>query len=104
GLLDVFLLTSEFEGTPNVVLEASLMGVPVVATDAGGAAEAIQEGVTGFVVRSASAAQIATQVVHILKDPAFSEQVALSGPRFVLERFGLERMIAETIALHRDKL
>lgn len=104
GLLDVFLLASEFEGTPNVVLEASLMGVPVVATDAGGAAEAIQEGVTGFVVRSALAPQIAARVVRILEDPAFSAQVALSGPRFVLERFGLGRMIAETIALHHGKL
>ena len=51
SLLDVFLLTSAFEGTPNVVLEATCLGVPVVATEAGGTREAIEEGVTGHVVR-----------------------------------------------------
>src|SRR5262245_41404867 len=50
AIMDLFLLTSELEGTPNVVLEASLMGVPVVATDAGGSRETIEEGVTGCIV------------------------------------------------------
>lgn len=103
GLLDIFLLTSKFEGTPNVVLEASLMGIPVVATDAGGTSETVQEGVTGFVVSSASAADLAAQVTRILDDPLFGEQVKVSGPHFILERFGLERMIAETISLHRGQ-
>lgn len=103
GLLDVFLLTSKFEGTPNVVLEASLMGIPVVATDAGGTSEAVQEGVTGYVVHSASAAELSAQVIRILDDPFFGEKVTVSGPRFVLEHFGLERMISETLALHRGE-
>lgn len=103
GLFDIFLLTSKFEGTPNVVLEASLMGIPVVATDAGGTSEAVQEGITGYVVHSASAAELGTQIISILDDASFGEQVSVSGPRFVLERFGLERMIAETLALHRGE-
>ena len=72
---DVFVLTSQYEGTPNVVLEAGLAGVPVVAMDAGAVAETVLEGRTGYVVRDDAAmsdddraASIADRVVAILRD------------------------------------
>lgn len=100
GLFDVFLLTSEFEGTPNVVLEASLLGIPAVVTEAGGAAEALQEGVTGYVV-DADADQIADRVCACLADGEIRRRAAEMGPRFILERFSLERMVDETLKLYR---
>lgn len=47
---DLFVLTSDWEGTPNVVLEAMSCGLPVVATRAGGIAEIIHHGETGDLV------------------------------------------------------
>jgi len=102
GLFDVFLLCSGMEGTPNVVLEASLMGVPVVATDAGGTAETIAEGESGFVVRSANPQEIAGKVLDVLEDAGFKARAGHHGPKFILDTFGLERMIDETIALYAD--
>ncbi len=101
SLFDVFLLTSQFEGTPNVVLEASFLGVPVVSTDAGGTAEAIDQGVTGFVVNSVEPDVIANRIVEILSDDAWRSKVAIEGPVFVERRFGLSRMIAETLQLYK---
>jgi len=101
SLLDVFLLTSKFEGTPNVLLEASSMGIPVVATDAGGTREVVAEEVTGFVVPDADPASLAEKVISILDDDTWTERVRVAGPAFVRERFGLDRMLAETIALYR---
>ncbi|OFW61268.1 MAG: hypothetical protein A2133_11315, partial [Actinobacteria bacterium RBG_16_64_13] len=50
--LDVYLTTSLFEGGVSMsVLEAMAAGVPVVTTDAGGVAEAVVDGETGYVVR-----------------------------------------------------
>jgi glycosyltransferase involved in cell wall biosynthesis len=46
---DVFVLTSQFEGTPNVVLEAMASGLPVVAMKAGDVGEIVRHGETGFV-------------------------------------------------------
>ncbi len=97
---DLFLLTSEFEGTPNVVLEAEWLGVPVVATEAGGTREAVEEGVTGWVCESPEATAIAQRVVAALADAAWMATASRRGPRFVEERFGVARMIDETLALY----
>jgi glycosyltransferase involved in cell wall biosynthesis/2-polyprenyl-3-methyl-5-hydroxy-6-metoxy-1,4-benzoquinol methylase len=100
SIFDVFLLTSRAEGTPNVVLEASLAGVPVVATAAGGTAETIDDGVTGLLVRDASAATLAARLLEVLDDAAWRESVEEAGPAFVNRCFGLERMVEETLAVY----
>jgi glycosyltransferase involved in cell wall biosynthesis len=100
SLLDVFLLTSAFEGTPNVILEASCLGVPVVATDAGGTREAIEQDVTGQVVSAAHPADIARSVIAVLADTHLRSRVKIEGPAFVEKRFGLRRMVLETLALY----
>lgn len=99
---DVVLLTSAGEGTPNVLLEAQWLGLPVVTTDAGGAAEAVLDGITGHVVRNPEANDVADAVLKILEDQDFCAAMRERGPAFVKERYGLDRMIAETIALYRD--
>jgi glycosyltransferase involved in cell wall biosynthesis len=103
SLFDVFLLTSKYEGTPNVVLEASILGIPVVTTDAGGAREAVAEGVTGRVAATLDADEIARHVLAILNDPAWCARVATEGPAFVEQRFGVARMLEETLALYRQQ-
>jgi glycosyltransferase involved in cell wall biosynthesis len=104
---DVFVLTSQYEGTPNVVLEAALAGVPTVAMDAGAVAETVLEGQTGYVVRDSSslsdearAEAIADRVAAIMADAHWRDQVTRTGPEFVRSRYGVDRMIAETIALY----
>ena len=48
GMFDAFLLSSENEGTPVVAIEALASECPVVATDAGGTATVVRQGVSGF--------------------------------------------------------
>ncbi|MFD2182373.1 glycosyltransferase [Rhodoplanes azumiensis] len=100
GLFDVMLLTSRFEGTPNIVLEASMLGVPVVATAAGGTAETIDDGETGFVVAGYDPLDLAKRVTTLLEDRALSDRMRSAGPSFVGERFGLDRMLRETCELY----
>jgi glycosyltransferase involved in cell wall biosynthesis len=99
SLFDLLLLTSSGEGTPNVLLEAQWLGVPIVTTDAGGAKEAIDPGVTGLVAGE-DKATIANTVIEALEDKVFRDRARSAGPRFVAERYGMERMIRETLAAY----
>lgn len=100
GLFDVLALTSRFEGTPNVLIEAAVLGVPVVTTAAGGAVECVEPGKTGIVAREWRGEAIAAQVLAILGDPAWSARVRAHGPRFVAEKFGQTRMVDEAMAFY----
>ena len=64
--LDVFVLTSLWEGLPRVYLEALSSGVPVVGTRVGGAAEVVQDGVNGFLAEAGDLHTLADRVVHLL--------------------------------------
>ena len=95
--MDVVLLSSGIEGLPNVMIEAQAVGRPVVSTDVGGTREAVIEGVTGTIVAKRSPRLLARAVVDILSDDALRRNVQTAGPAFVAERFGLERMIEDTL-------
>ena len=95
--LDVFLLTSFGEGIPNVALEAQWAGTPVVATKAGGVAEALELGMSGWVVDPPDADRLARCVGWLLGDPSARAQARTAGPRLIRMRFGLQRMIDETM-------
>ncbi|WP_333670440.1 glycosyltransferase [Elioraea tepidiphila] len=97
GMMDVFLLTSYGEGLPNVLIEAQAMGTAVVCTQAGGAPEAVAEGMSGTVVQQRDATRIAEAVLALAGDRAALARARREGPRFVRARFGMARMIAETI-------
>jgi glycosyltransferase involved in cell wall biosynthesis len=96
---DIILLASRGEGTPNVLLEAQWLGLPVVTTNAGGAPEAVHNGVTGLVVEG-DAGQIAQAAIDVLRSREFREQARVAGPRFVGQRYGMQRMIDETVSAY----
>jgi glycosyltransferase involved in cell wall biosynthesis len=98
GAMDVFLLTSEAEGTPNTAIEAQWAGRPIVACTAGGVAEAFLPGQTGILVPRADPGAIADAVLRLAGDPTWRERIRSTGPDFVASRFGLDRMVGELIA------
>lgn len=98
--LDVFMLTSLQEGTPNVVLEAQWVGTPVVALEAGGTREALDDGRSGWIVDPPMAAGLADRVSLLLDQPALRAACQANGPAFVAGKFGLQRMIDATLAAY----
>ncbi len=97
---DVLLLASRWEGTPNVAIEAQAVGTPVVLCGGGGAGEALLHGVTGLFVEHANADELSAALLRLLDDPAYRGRLADAGPRFVSERFGLNRMVSETLEVY----
>ena len=66
---DIFMLSSDFEGMPNVVLEAMSAGVPCVSTHVNGIDEIIQQGVQGYITEHSPAA-LAAALLKLARDPA----------------------------------
>ena len=95
--MNVFLLSSRLEGTSNVCIEAQLLGVPVVAPDVGGIEDTILSGKTGWIVEQRTVAALAERVIASLRDAGWRRNAAVEAPNFVRSRFGLQRMISETI-------
>ena len=90
AVFDLTLLLSKFEGTPNVLLEAQYMGVPVVARDVGGCSECFIAGSTGFLIPvDYDAGQVASVVVESLDKFHPSSAISSQARRFVVEKFDL---------------
>jgi len=98
--MNFFLLTSRFEGTPNVVLEAEWLGLPVLAIHAGGAAEAIEPHGNGIIYENDSPETAVSHLCAMIDDRRWLGRAREIGPSFVRERFGFDRMISETMALY----
>jgi phosphatidylinositol alpha-1,6-mannosyltransferase len=73
----------DVEGLGIVYLEASAMGMPVVAGDSGGAPDAVREGETGYVVDGRSVEQVADRVAGLLADPRRARTMGHRGREWV---------------------
>lgn len=67
--LDIFVQSSDYEGTPNAVLEAMALETPVIATDAGGTAEILRDGVDGRVISRGDPSALLEAMRTGLADP-----------------------------------
>jgi glycosyltransferase involved in cell wall biosynthesis len=92
--LDIFAMISEPAGCPNASLEAMASGLPVVATDVGGASEQVLDGVTGRLVPPRDAASFAAALVEVSRDPALRAAMGRAARLHVERHFSMDRMVA----------
>jgi len=101
---DIFVLPSRSEGFSNAIVEAMAAALPVVATDVGGNAEAVQEGISGFIVPPDDSDALAAAIVRLLSDPSKAKTMGAAGRRRVAERFTTEAMMRQTTAVYAKLL
>ena len=92
SIADLLLLTSDKEGMPNVVLEAQLMGLPIVATDAGGTRGALIPDVTGVVCPIGDADALVAGCDRLLGDPDLARRMGEAGARHARTDFSIAEM------------
>lgn len=107
GLLsisDVCVLSSRAEGFSNAILEYMAASRPVVATDVGGAGEAIVEGETGFLVPAGNDELMAARIVSLLKDDERARWMGQRGRAVVEQKFSCNAQLSSTLALYDQLL
>lgn len=101
---DVCVLSSKAEGFSNSILEYMACRKPVVATDVGGAREAMIDRETGFLVKSDDHQAMADRILRLLNDPTLAMQMGEHGRRNVEERFSCEAQLRSTEAFYESLL
>jgi glycosyltransferase involved in cell wall biosynthesis len=99
--LDVFVLCSDHEGLPMVLLEALYLGVPVVARAVGGITDVILDGVTGILTDSSTPEPLAQACVDLLTDAERRERLSAAAVARVRENFTADRNADQVAALYR---
>ncbi len=101
---DVCALTSKAEGFSNSILEYMAAARPVVATDVGGAREAIIESETGYLVRSGDDETMARRIVSLLRDPTRAREMGERARRVVEEKFSAQAQLENTQKMYDQVL
>jgi glycosyltransferase involved in cell wall biosynthesis len=96
------VLTSDNEGTPNVVMEAMACGRAVVATAVGDIPHLVEDGKTGFVVQPGDETALIDRMATLIGDPALCARMGRAAREKAEQDFGLERLGSETLAFYRE--
>jgi glycosyltransferase involved in cell wall biosynthesis len=94
---DFVILTSDNEGTPLSLIQAGMVGIPVVATNVGSTNEIVINGKTGLLT-DLSVGQLAAAVTKLTENIDLRVQMGAAGQEYTLARYGVERLVKD----HQD--
>jgi len=101
--IDIFVLTSVYEGFGYVLVEAMAAQKPVVSFDISSSAEIIENGISGFLVPGGDIEHLAEKLELLMKDADLRKKMGSKGRERVEEVFTLERTLDEVEELIKDK-
>jgi glycosyltransferase involved in cell wall biosynthesis len=82
------------EGMPNVVMEGSAAGLPVIASEVGGVPDLVVDGVTGYLVPPNQVGSLADRLERLLTDPELRQRMGKAGKEKMGSEFSVETMVA----------
>lgn len=99
--MDLFVLTSLWEGLPLTILEAWSVGTPVAATDVPGSRDMIRDGINGFLAEN-SVEGIVKAIEAFRSQPSRIDAIRQNALQEIARRFTLARMVEQTEKIYRD--
>lgn len=98
----LFCLSSHMEGLGTSLLDAMAFGLPIVATNAGGIPEAVEDGVTGRVVPARDPSRLAEALIELLEDTKLRAAMGKAGRASFEQRFIVDRMVENTLQVYGE--
>jgi glycosyltransferase involved in cell wall biosynthesis len=102
--MDVFLLTSLWEGLPRVIPQSLAMGIPVVAGRAGGIIDVITDGQNGYLCDPGDLDGLTSRCLELLKNPALRATMGERGRELAVREFDIKKMVEEITELYNELL
>lgn len=99
--MDIFCLPSLQQGLGTIMLEAMAWGRPVVASNVGGIASAIEDGHTGLLVPPANSELLAEKLLSLLQNPARAREIGASGRHHVRKNFRVDQTVRLVTDVYR---
>ena len=90
---DVFVLASNWEGSPLAVMEAMAAGLPIISTAVGGVPELVRPGQAGLLVPAGDCAAMTDAMRYLLEDPQKRARMSIAARTRATTTFSLERMV-----------
>lgn len=94
--MDIFVMTSIYEGLPNSVMEAMSVGLPVVATDVGGMGELIVDKITGLLCPPNNVHELAEAISYLIDNEEAARSMGKRGTERILKEFTVAEMALST--------
>ena len=98
--LDLFIMSSIYEGLGRSITEALSCGVPVVCTSVEGVPEIVRDNETGILVPPKDPGALATGIINSLNDMDNAKKMAEEGRKFVNENFDVNKMVDDIDSLY----
>ncbi len=98
--MDLFIMSSIYEGLGRSITEALSCGVPVVCTDVEGVPEIVRDNITGILVRPKDSNKLADAIIRTLNDMETAKKMAEEGRRFVNDNFDVNKMVTDIDSLY----
>ena len=102
--MDIFAFPSLSEGLPRAVMEAMAAGLPCVALDVGGNAEAVVDGQTGYVLAPEDGAGFKNALSRLIMDDSLRKKLGKTGKKRAFALFNPKRLAAQYAELYRTVL
>lgn len=103
-MFDVFVLTSEKEGLPRVVVEAMYLEKPVIASNIIGPSEVVMDGKTGFLVPPNDPYTFAKKISILVNDPHLRKNMGIKGKEKVIKEFNVKNYVDQVTQVFEELL
>ena len=94
--IDIFVMTSLYEGLSNSIMEAMSAGLPVVASDVGGNRELVVDRETGYLYQSNDVMSLTEKVIFLLENEHEANRLGSNGQMRIASEFSVNRMVKAT--------
>lgn len=99
---DVLLLTSRLEGLPNVLIEAQLLGIPVISTDCGGASETFINGSSGILLNNFEPESFAHSLFSLVSDREKLSEFSVNATKQAAQYFDISIIAQQYVDIYNE--